>query len=81
MIVDGRIEMQGDLRLHGVLYGTGASWHNTGTGHPQLVGAAIAEGNYSGNGAPSYVYDPRVIANLSAIPGRFVRVPGSWRDF
>lgn len=81
MIVDGNIEMRGDLEVYGVLYGTGVTWDNTGGGSALLVGAAISEGNYTGNGTPDYFYDPRVIANLTSIPGRFVRVPGSWRDF
>jgi Tfp pilus assembly protein PilX len=81
MIVDGGIEMRGDPGVYGLVYSTAVTWDNSGAGNAMLVGAAIAEGNYTGNGTPSHVYDPRVIANLSAIPGRFVRVPGSWRDF
>lgn len=81
MIVDGTIEMRGDLAVYGVLYATGVSWNNTGGGNALLVGAAISEGNYTGNGTPDYFYDPRVISNLTDIPGTFVRVPGSWRDF
>jgi hypothetical protein len=81
MIVDGGIEMRGDPGVFGLLYSTAATWDNSGAGNAMLVGAAIAEGNYTGNGTPSHVYDPLVIANLTTIPGRFVRVPGSWRDF
>lgn len=81
MIVDGAIHMNGGPQVYGVLYGTAVTWDNTGGGSALLMGAAISEGNYSGNGTPDYYYDPRVIANLTSIPGRFVRVPGSWRDF
>ncbi|MDH4060381.1 MAG: hypothetical protein OEU94_06170 [Aquincola sp.] len=81
MVVDGTIEMRGDLEIYAVIYGTGVTWDNTGGGSALLVGAAISEGNYTGNGTPDYYYDPRVIASLTAIPGRFVRVPGTWRDF
>ncbi len=81
MVVDGAIEMHGDVTVYGLLYSTGATWDSSGAGNAQLVGAAIAEGDYVGNGTPSHVYDPRVKASLTAIPGRFVRVPGSWRDF
>lgn len=81
LIVDGSIEMRGDLNLYGVMYSTGITWDNTGGGSALLVGAAISEGNYQGNGTPDYFYDPRVIANLLDIPGAFARVPGSWRDF
>lgn len=81
MIVDGTISMRGDLAVYAVMYGTGVTWDNTGGGNALLVGAAISEGNYTGNGTPDYYYDPSVISRLTAIPGRFVRVPGSWRDF
>jgi Tfp pilus assembly protein PilX len=81
MIVDGTIEMRGDLAIYGVMYSTGITWDNTGGGSALLVGAAISEGSYGGNGTPDYYYDPRVIANLMEIPGAFARVPGSWRDF
>jgi|APDOM4702015118_1054815.scaffolds.fasta_scaffold02900_3 Tfp pilus assembly protein PilX len=81
MIVDGTIEMRGDLEVYAVIYATGITWDNTGGGSALLVGAAISEGNYTGNGSPDYYYDPRVMNNLIAIPGRFVRVPGTWRDF
>ena len=81
MIVDGSVEMRGDLAVYGVVYATAVTWDNTGGGNALMVGAAISEGNYSGNGTPDYYYDPRVIANLTTIPGRFSRVPGSWRDF
>ena len=81
MVVDGSIEMRGDLEVYAVMYGTAVTWDNTGGGSALLVGAAISEGSYTGNGTPDYYYDPRVINNLIAIPGRFVRVPGTWRDF
>jgi Tfp pilus assembly protein PilX len=81
LIVNGTIEMRGDIAMYGVAYSTAMTWNNTGGGNALLVGAAISEGNYTGNGTPDYFYDPRVMNNLTDIPGRFVRVPGSWRDF
>jgi Tfp pilus assembly protein PilX len=81
LVVDGAIVMRGDLEVYGVLYSTSMTWDNTGGGSALMVGAAISEGNYTGNGTPDYFYDPRVIANLLDIPGAFARVPGSWRDF
>jgi Tfp pilus assembly protein PilX len=81
MVVNGSISMRGDLNVYGVLYSTAINWDNTGGGGALLSGAAISEGNYTGNGTPDYYYDPRVINNLREIPGPFVRLPGSWRDF
>jgi hypothetical protein len=45
-----------------------------------MQGAAISEGNYTGNGTPDYVYDPRIMSLLRATPLAYGRVPGSWRD-
>jgi Tfp pilus assembly protein PilX len=81
MIVDGAAHMNGSLTIYGVVYSTAASWNNTGGGNAQLIGAAISEGDYTGNGTPDYIYDPSVIGGLTSIPGLFSRVPGSWRDF
>lgn len=81
MVVDGTIEMRGDLRIFGVIYSTGITWDSTGGGSALLQGAAISEGNYTGNGTPDYFYDPRVMARLRFDQASYVRVPGSWRDF
>ena len=82
MVVDGTVTMSGNLALYGVIYSTGITWDNTGGGGALLVGAAISEGNYTGNGTPDYVYDPRVMSILrNATAKSYARVPGSWRDF
>jgi Tfp pilus assembly protein PilX len=81
MIIDGSVEMRGDIEIYGVLYSTGITWDNTGGGSALLQGAAISEGNYTGNGTPDYVYDPRIMSLLRATPAAYGRVPGSWRDF
>jgi hypothetical protein len=81
MIVDGNVRLQGDLRVFGVIYSTSMTWDNTGGGSALLQGAAISEGNYTGNGSPDYFYDPRVLSRLRYDQASFVRVPGSWRDF
>jgi Tfp pilus assembly protein PilX len=81
MVVDGSIHMNGGPQVYAVVYSTSITWDNTGGGGALLVGAAITEGNYQGNGTPDYYYDPRVISTLRSIPGPFARVPGSWRDF
>ena len=81
LLVNGNIEMRGDLRIFGVLYSTAITWDNTGGGNALLQGAAISEGNYTGNGSPDYYYDPRVLNQLRFDLASYVRVPGSWRDF
>jgi Tfp pilus assembly protein PilX len=81
LVVDGTIEMRGDLRVFGVIYSSAITWDSTGGGSALLQGAAISEGNYTGNGTPDYFYDTRVLSRLRWDAMSFVRVPGSWRDF
>ena len=73
--------MRGTLRVFGVIYSTAITWDNTGGGAALLQGAAISEGNFTGNGTPDFYYDPNVLTKLRVDQGSFVRVPGSWRDF
>lgn len=81
LVTNGNIEMRGDLEVFGLLYSTAITWDNTGGGSALLRGAAISEGNYTGNGTPDYYYDPNVLKKLRLETGSFSRVPGSWRDF
>ena len=64
-----------------LLYGASLHWNDAPAGTAILRGAAIAEGAYSGNGAPEFVYDAAVLSRLQHDSGSYVRVPGSWRDF
>lgn len=81
MVVDGAVSMRGDLQLFSVIYSTAITWDSTGGGSALLNGAAISEGNYTGNGTPDYYYDPNVMSRIRSSATSFVRVPGSWRDF
>lgn len=81
LIVDGTVEMRGNLQLYAVIYSTAITWDNTGGGSALLRGAAISEGNYTGNGTPDYYYDPDVMAKIRGVATSFIKVPGSWRDF
>ena len=79
VVVDGAAQLRGDVVVHGLIYSRALSWNDSAAG--QLHGAAIAEGGYSGNGAPDLVYDADVLSTLKGNTGSFVRVNGSWRDF
>jgi hypothetical protein len=81
LVVDGDVHFNGTIQLYGVVYSTGMTWDNTGGGGALIRGAAISEGNYTGNGTPDYFYDPNVLSRLRNTLTSFVRVPGSWRDF
>lgn len=81
VVVTGNMSLSAAIVFNGLIYASGVVWDNTGGGNALLRGAAIAEGNYTGNGTPTYYYDPDVLRRLRFLTGTFVRVPGSWRDF
>lgn len=81
MVVDNSIQMNGNFQIYGVMYSTATTWNNTGGGSALLRGAAISEGNFTGNGTPDYYYDPNVMRRIRTGSVTFVTVPGSWRDF
>ena len=68
-----------DIRIFGLIYSQAADWNNAGSALVQ--GAAIAEGNFVGNGTPAFQYDADILKRLRLSSGSMVLVPGSWRDF
>lgn len=81
LVVDGTIEMRGNLQIFAVVYSTAITWDDTGGGGALLRGAAISEGDFTGNGTPDYYYDPDVMRRIRSNASSFVAVPGSWKDF
>lgn len=80
VVVDGRIALQGDVGIVGVIYGASIGWSDAGSSGALLQGAAISEGDYTASGTPHHFYDPRVFAVLRHGSAAFARIPGSWRD-
>ena len=81
IVVDGAAQLRGAVTIHGLLYSRTLSWDDTTAAGALLRGAAITEGNYSGQGAPDFFYDAAVLSLLKTNTGSFARVNGSWRDF
>ncbi len=79
IVVDGGAVLEGAVHLDGLLYAAALRWEPGGTG--LVRGALIAEGDYSGAGAPEIVYDSSVLSRLKSGTGSFARISGSWRDF
>lgn len=78
IVVAGRLQIEGAVSLHGVLYAGEIGW----TAPSGAVrGALLSEGGAAGVGALDLAYDPAVLELLRTRQGSFVRVPGSWRDF
>ena len=78
IVADGTISLQGNVVLHGVLYGSALAWSA-----PSAVvrGALISEGPAAGDSSLDLARDATVLEALRTRQGSFVRLPGSWRDF
>jgi hypothetical protein len=78
LIVNGRLTLGSEVRLHGFVFGeelrTGASAANS-----QLRGAAAFGAVTLTGGGLSLVYEPDSLSRLNLLTGSWVRVPGSWR--
>ena len=81
IVVNGNAHVQGTITIYGVLYCQNGTWDNTGGGDAQIIGAAIAEGDFTATGTPNPTYDPDVLRRLREATGAFAKVPGGWRDF
>jgi hypothetical protein len=85
MVVNGDIEMRGNMTAYGLFYSAGATalenWDWSGSGAATIYGAFISRGNFdNASGNMRLVYDPSLWSTSGAPVGRLVRVPGSWRD-
>jgi Tfp pilus assembly protein PilX len=81
IVASGALRLSGGVVIHGLLYGRSLSWNTTAANSALLRGAAIIEGDYSGDAAADMVYDTEVLAALRGNSGSFARIDGSWRDF
>lgn len=82
LVVDGQVDFGGTSadEVWGLVYSRATDW-NRGSGSVTVRGAIVAEGNLTGTGSQSIVYEPDTLRRLHTGRGSFVRVPGSWRDF
>jgi hypothetical protein len=80
-----RLAASAAVNIVGLLYSKAADWDNGGPSSAEVLGAAVAEGNFVGRdiggGAPWVQYNEAILRRLQLSTGSFVRVPGSWRDF
>jgi Tfp pilus assembly protein PilX len=81
LVASGDVHLEGDIAIHGLVYGRSLRWDATSTHGALLRGAVIVEGDYAGSGTPNIVYDTQILAALRGNSGSFVRLPGGWRDF
>ena len=81
LVVDGNIHLNGTMDVVGMVYAASATWDNTGGGSAFLRGAAVSEGAFTGNGTPDFFFDADVLRRLRYVPGAFMKIPGSWKDY
>ncbi|MCK0511267.1 pilus assembly PilX family protein [Aromatoleum buckelii] len=81
LIVDGPLQINGNVVIYGVVYCSAFTWNNSGGGTSQIIGAAIAEGNFQATGTPNPTYDSNVLNNVKRNLGSYVRIPGGWKDW
>ena len=81
LAVSGACRIEGALALHGVLHCGSMRWNGAAAPAAFVRGAVVVAGDYSGDGAPDFIHDAAVLAQLQARTGSFVRINGSWKDF
>jgi len=81
LIVNGTLQITGNVTIYGLVYCAAITWDNTGGGTSQIIGAAIAEGNFVATGTPNPTYDPNVLNELKKDLGKYVRISGGWKDW
>ncbi|MFL6660905.1 MAG: hypothetical protein ACJ8G7_01930 [Rhizobacter sp.] len=81
IVVDGALELAGDVMIHGLVYAATVRWNGGPAARPALHGALLSAGDVEGTGVAEITYDRAVLQRLQAGAGTFVRVNGSWRDF
>jgi hypothetical protein len=78
MVAGGQVQLQGAVRLHGVIHAAGLGWTAPAA---TVRGALLSEGAAAGDASLDLARDAAVLEALQTRYGSFVRLPGSWRDF
>ncbi len=81
LVTAGDTEINGNIRLYGLVFSNNATANDTGFGTASINGAVITCRGYesTGNGTISYLGSAMTSARRAT--GILVRVPGSWKDY
>lgn len=79
LVVDGPVALQAGAVIHGLVYGTHASWVDTGGA--SIHGAVVLEDMLQASGSTQIHHHLAVLQALHQHTGSYARVSGSWRDF
>ncbi|MDE1949107.1 MAG: hypothetical protein KGL43_11250 [Burkholderiales bacterium] len=74
IIATGNITTSAAVRIYGLVYAATLTANST----PLIQGAAVVEGDVTGSGTPTIVYDLGLLTWLRLAAGTFAVVPGSW---
>lgn len=80
LIVDGNINLGGNVTIHGLVYATG-NVDVSGAGNIKIYGSLITEQTCCGTGNPTVIYSGGMNEAIGVSTGGYIPVPGSWRDF
>ncbi|WP_157271053.1 hypothetical protein [Azohydromonas aeria] len=81
LAVQGRAALGPGVALHGLLAAGALRW-DARPGGDFIRGAVLVNGDCcEGSGAPAIERDAALLRRLARQAGRYVAVPGSWRDF
>ncbi|MEP6739377.1 MAG: PilX N-terminal domain-containing pilus assembly protein [Caldimonas sp.] len=81
LVAAGEVRLSGAVTLHGIVDGASLAWNDAAAPGALVRGAALADGNYTGNGAADFAHDSAVLGRLKTRTGSFARINGSWKDF
>jgi hypothetical protein len=80
LAAQGEARLGPGLRMYGVLAAAGLRWHAR-PGGDFIRGAVLVNGDCcEGSGAPEIERDAALVRLLARQAGRFIPVPGSWKD-
>ena len=81
VVATAPLQLDGPRRIHALVLLDFADASLHGAAGVELHGAVVASRRVAIEGPLALRYDPLALASLGALAGRFVTVPGSWRDF
>jgi hypothetical protein len=81
LVVRGAVQLNGPMRLRGLLIATSVQWQQSASGSARLQGAVVSLGSSSLAGPVELVRDAAILQRLRELPGAYLPVPGSWQDF
>lgn len=81
LVVRGAVQLNGPMRLRGLLIATSVQWQQSASGSARLQGAVVSLGSSSLSGPVELVRDAALLQRLRELPGAYLPVPGSWQDF